>query len=159
MRQRFCGATGTVGDQAFREALGNDVLYLLPDQLIAAVSELFLRLNIHQNDLPCLVHHYHRIRSRFQQPAVSTLHLRQMRFRFLAHADVADCRRYQDPLSAFERAQHDFDGKLAAILPPCNKFDPGADLLRQRLCGATSTVGDQAFREAFGNDVLYLLPY
>ena len=78
---------------------------------------------------------------------------------FLAHADVADCRRHQDPLSAFERAQHDFDGKLAAILPPCNEFDPGADLLRQRFCGATGTVGDQAFREALGNDVCHLLPY
>ena len=57
-------------NQPFGEAVRNDVLYLLPDQLVSAVAELFLRLNIHQDDLPCLVHHHHRVRSRLQQASV-----------------------------------------------------------------------------------------
>ena len=35
-----------VGDDPFREALGNNVLHLLPDQFVAAVSELFFGLHI-----------------------------------------------------------------------------------------------------------------
>ena len=61
----------TVGDQPFRKALGNDVLDFLAEQFVAAVSELFLRLDIQQNDLAALVHHHHGIRRRFQQPAIS----------------------------------------------------------------------------------------
>ena len=157
LRQRVCRGSRTVGDQPFREALRNDVLHLLPDEFIAAVSELLLRLNIQQNDLPALVHHHHRIRSRFQQPAVPALHLRQMLFRSLAHADVADRRRHQDSFGAFQRAQHDLDRKLAAILAPPDELDPGADLLRQRVCRGSQIVGDQPFREALRNDVLDLL--
>ena len=42
--------------------------------------------------------------------AVQLLHLLQkMRFGLLAHADVADRRRHQDALGAFQRAQHDLD--------------------------------------------------
>ena len=44
-------AASAVGDQPLREALGNDVLHLLAEEFIAAVAELFLRLNIQQNDL------------------------------------------------------------------------------------------------------------
>src|SRR5216683_950077 len=51
LRQRLGRGSGTVSDQPFRKALRNDVLHLLPYQLIAAVSELFLRLNIEQDDL------------------------------------------------------------------------------------------------------------
>ncbi len=80
LRQRFRRASGTVGDQPFREALRNDVLHFLSDEFIAAVSELLLRLNIQQDDLPALVDHHHRIRSRLQQPAVPALHLHQMFF-------------------------------------------------------------------------------
>ncbi len=62
-----------VRDQPLREALRNDVLHLLPEEFVAAVSELLLRLHIQQHDLPGLVHHHHRIRSRLQQPAVPAL--------------------------------------------------------------------------------------
>ena len=42
--------------------------------------------------------------------AVQLLHLLQkMRFGLFAHGDVADRRRHQDALGAFERAQHDLD--------------------------------------------------
>ena len=34
-----------------------------------------------------------------------------------------------------------------------------ADVLRQRLGRAARTVDDQPLREAFGDDVLYLLPH
>src|ERR1700722_4753978 len=159
LRQRFCGASGAVRDQPLRKTLGNDVLQLLPYQLVAAISELFFRLNIQQNDLSRGVHHYHRIRSRFQQSAVSALHLCQMSFRFLAHADVADCRRDQNSFCAFQRTAHDLDGELAALLPPVNEFNSSADLLRQRFCGASGAVRDQPLRKTLGNDVLHLLPY
>ena len=75
LRQRVRGASRSVRDQPFREAFRNDVLHLLPDEFIAAVSELFLRLNIQQNDLPALVHHHHGIRRRLQQPAVFRIRL------------------------------------------------------------------------------------
>ncbi len=131
----FRGAQG-VRDQPFREAFRNDVLDLLPHQLVAAVAELLLRLHIEQHDLSGLVHHHHGVGRRFQQPAVAAFHLRQMLFRGLAHADVADGGRDQDAFGAFERAQHDLDGKLAAVLAPPEQLDAGADLLRQRASAA-----------------------
>ena len=118
LRQRVFRGSQTVGDQPLREALRNDVLHLLPEELVAAVAELLLRLHVQQDDLAALVHHHHRIRRRLQQPAVPALHLRQMLFRRLAHADVADRRRHQDAFGAFQRAQHDLDRKLAAVLAP-----------------------------------------
>jgi hypothetical protein len=44
--QRVRRGSKTVRDQPFREPLRNDVLHLLPYEFIAAVPELFLRLNI-----------------------------------------------------------------------------------------------------------------
>src|SRR5664280_1605745 len=88
LRQRVSRGSRTVSDQPLREALWNDVLHLLTYELIAAVSQLFLRLNIQQDDLPTLVDHHHRIRGRLQKPAVSALHLGPMLFRSLAHGDV-----------------------------------------------------------------------
>ncbi len=76
---------------------GNDVLHLLPYQFIAPVSELFLRLNIQQDNLPALVHHHHGIRSRLQQPAVPAFHLRQMLFR-----DFEFSPNYQAPVLAID---------------------------------------------------------
>src|ERR1700722_867333 len=80
-----------------------------------------------------------------------------MPFRVLAHADVADGGGHQDALGAFERAQHDLDGEIAAILPPCNEFNPRTDLLRQGVRRGSRAVGDEAFRETLWNDVLYRL--
>src|SRR6202051_1498864 len=56
LRQRVSGSSCTIGDQPFPEAFRNDVLHLLPYQLIAAVSELFLRLYIQKLDLSILIH-------------------------------------------------------------------------------------------------------
>ena len=67
---------------------------------------------------PAMVHDHHGIRSGFQQPTIAALHLCQMRFGVPAHADVADGRGDQDSFGAFERAQHDLDGKLAAVFAP-----------------------------------------
>ena len=92
-----------------------------------------------------------------RKPA-SALHLRQMLFRRLVHADVADRCRHQNSFGAFQRAQHDLDGKLGSVLPPPVELDPGTDLLRQRVSRASGSVGDQPFREALRNDVLHLLP-
>src|SRR5580692_2975804 len=81
-----------------------------------------------------------------------------MRIRGLPHADVADRRGHQNSFGTFERAQHDLDGKLAAILAPPDEFNSSADLLRQRLCRAASAVSDDPFCKPYGNDVLHLLP-
>ena len=118
LRQGFGGGAGAVGDQPFGETFRNDVLDLLPHQFVAAVAELLFRLHVQQDDFAARIHHHHGIGSGFQQPAVSALHLRQMLFRVPAHADVADGRRDQRAFRALERAQHDLDGKLAAILAP-----------------------------------------
>ena len=120
---------------------------------------MFLRLNIQQDNFAALVYHHHRVRSRFQQPAVPALHLCQMRFRILAHADVANRRRHQDSIRAFQRAQHDLNRKIAPIFSPPVELNPRADLLRQRFRRGSRTVSDQPLREALGNDVLHLLPY
>src|SRR3979411_65867 len=76
-----------------------------------------------------------------------------MPFRLLARADVADRRRHQDSLVAFQRAQHQLDRKLAAILPPPGEFEAHADLLRQRGLRGSKTVGEQPLGKAFRNDV------
>ena len=159
LRQRLGRGAGAVGDDAFGEAFGDDVLDLLPDQFVAAVAELFFRLHIEQDDLSGYVHHHHGVGSGFQQAAVPAFHLRQMGFRVLAHADVADRRGHQNSFGTFERAQHDLDGKLGAILAPPDEFDSGADLLRQSLGRAAGAVGDDPFREALGNDVLHRLAH
>ena len=99
--QRFGGGAGAVGDQPFGETLGNDVLHFLPHQFVAAVAKLFLRLHIQQDDLSALIHHHHGVGGGFEQPAIAAFHLRQMVFRVLAHADVADRSRHQRPFGAF----------------------------------------------------------
>ena len=130
------------------EAFRDDVLDLLPEQLVAAVAELLLGLNIQQDDLAALVHHHHRVGGRLQQPAIPAFHLRQMLFRGLAHADVADRRRHQDSFGAFQRAQHDLDRKLAAVLPQGGELDAGADLLGQRSLGGAKIVRDEPLRRS-----------
>src|SRR5664280_2969431 len=79
-------------------------------------------------------------------------------FHILAHADVADGRSHQDSFGAFQRAQHDLDRKLAAILAPRDELNAGSDLLRQRLCRGSLSVRYQPLREALWNDVGDLLP-
>ena len=59
LRQRVRRSSRAVGDQPLRETLWNDVFHLLPYQLIAAVSKLFLRLQVQQHDLSVLVHYHH----------------------------------------------------------------------------------------------------
>src|SRR5580692_2963627 len=118
LRHRLRRGSRTVRDEPFRKALWNDVLHLLPNQFIAPVSKLLLRLNVQQHYVSALVNYHHRIRSRLQQSPVPALHLRQMLFRSLAHADVPDCRRDQNSFRAFQWAQHDLDRKIASILPP-----------------------------------------
>jgi hypothetical protein len=63
LRQRVGRGSGSVGDQSFRKAFGNDPGDLLAEQFIALISELFFRLHIQQDNSPILVHHHHRIRS------------------------------------------------------------------------------------------------
>ena len=61
------------------------------------------------------------------------------------------------PSALSERAQHDLDGELAAVLAPPDQLDAGADLLGQRIRGGPSAVGDQPLGEALGDDVRDLL--
>ena len=64
-------------------------LHRLPGELVAAVAELPLGLDVDQDDLAGGVDDHHRVRSGFQQPAVSALHLREMPLGRLALGDVA----------------------------------------------------------------------
>ena len=75
----------------------------------------------------------------------------------LPHRYIANCSRYQDALGTIERAQHDLDGKLAAILALADEFDAGADLLRQSFGRCARSIGDQAFRKTLRDDALYSL--
>src|SRR5450432_548169 len=157
LRQCVLGGPETIRDQPLREALWNDIGYFLPKKFVAAISELFLRLQVQQDDLPTLVDHHHRIGSRLEQPAIPGLHPRQMLFRLLADADVADRRRHQNSFGASQRTQHDLDRKFGAIPAPPDELDPGADLLRQCVLGGPKTVSDQPLREALRNNVGHLL--
>ena len=79
-----------------------------------------------------------------------------MPFGLLSDADIADRSRHQNSFGAFERAQHDFEGKFAVVFPPTDEFDSGADLLCQCVRGASRTVGDQPFGKALRNDLFTL---
>ncbi len=147
-----------VGDQPLGEALGDDVGDLLPDQLVALVAELLLGLQVEQDDVAGLVDHDHRVRRRLEQPPVAALHLGEVPLRRLAHGDVADGGRHQDPLGALERAEHDLDRELGAVLAPGRELDPGADPLGQGVGRGAKVVGDQPLGEALGDDVGDLLP-
>ena len=136
------------------EAFGNDGLHLLPDKLVAAVPELVLRLEVHEDDLPALIHQHHRVRSRLQETAVAGFQLRQMSRGLPAHADVADRRRHHDSIGAVHGAQHDLDRELASIFPSPGQLDPGTDLLRQRLRRSPRAIRDQPLGETLWNDVL-----
>ncbi len=152
LHQRLGVAAGVVGDEPLGEAFGNDGRDLLPQEFVAHIAELPLRLDIHQHDVAAPVHHDHRIRRRLEQTAILAFHLRQMTIGGFAHGDVADRRRHQDALGAFERAEHELDRKLAAVLAPPDQFQPRADLLHQRLGVAAGVVGDEPLGEAFRND-------
>ena len=128
-----------------------------PSSSSRRIAELLLGLKIENDDLAALVDHHHRVRRRFEEPAVAALHLRQMLLGRLAHADVADRRGHQDAFGAFQRAQHDLDRKRAAVLAPRGQLDAGADLLRQGLGRGACAVRDQPLGEADGDDVGDLL--
>ena len=127
---------------------GNDVRDLLPDELVAAVAELLLGLEVEQDDLAGLVDDDDRVRGRLEQPAVASLHVGQVQLGRLADADVADGRRDEDALGALERAEHDLDREGAAVLAPAGELDPGPDLLGQGVLGGAQVVGEQPLGEA-----------
>ena len=52
LRQRLGGGAAAVGDQPLGEALRDDAGHLLPEQLVAAVAELLLGLQVQEHDLP-----------------------------------------------------------------------------------------------------------
>ena len=89
--QRFSRSADSVGNQPFRKALWNDALYMLPREFVAVVSELLLRLNVEQNNLPALVYHHHRVRSCLEQSPVPVLRPRQIFLRLLDLTDVGVC--------------------------------------------------------------------
>ncbi len=138
----FRGAK-TVFDQSIGEAVRNDSGDLLAQELVAAESELPLRLKIQEDDFPGLVHHHHGIRSCLQEPAIPRLHLREMLFRFLANADVADRRCHQNStFGTGQRTEHDLYGELTAVLAPARQLDACPNSLRQRLLVGSKIVRD-----------------
>ncbi len=153
--QRILGRTQRVRDQPLGKAERNDVGDLPADQLVATVAELALRLDVQQHDVAVLAHDHHRIGRRLQQPAIARLHLGQPGLGGLPDADVADRRGHQHAVAAFQRTQHDLDGKRAAVLAAAGagKFDARADLLGQCLGGRAGAVGKQALGKALGDDV------
>src|ERR1700733_4007185 len=87
--QRFRGGARIVSDQPLREAFWDNVLHLLPNEFITPVSEPLLCLHIQQDDFAGLVHYHHSIWGSLQETAIPGLHLRQVLFRTLAHAEIA----------------------------------------------------------------------
>ena len=84
---------------------------------------------------------------------------REMALSSFANTDVANRRRHQNAFRAFERTQHELDGKLASILASSGEFNSRtADLLRSRIFRRSKIISDQPFREPHRNDVHYLAP-
>lgn len=69
-----------VGDEPLGEALRDDVRHRLAHQLVAAVAELALGLDVQQDDLPDLVDHYHRVGGGLKQATIAALRLREVLF-------------------------------------------------------------------------------
>ena len=72
--QRIGLAARGVGDQPLGEARRDDVRDLLAQQLVAAIAELLLGLDVQKNNLACLVDDNHGIGRRFEQLAVLVFH-------------------------------------------------------------------------------------
>ena len=128
-----------------------------PDQLVAAVAELLLGLEVQQDDLAGLVDHDHRVGSRLEQAAVAPP--------IWARCCSAALRTLMSRIAAVTRMPSALSSGLSMIsmgnsLPSLRrpKLDPGADLLRQGLGGGAQVVGDQPLGEALGNDVGDLWP-
>ena len=68
--QGVLGRAQVVGDQPLGEALRDDVRDLLAEELVAAVAELLLGLDVEQDDLAGLVDDDHRVRRRLEQAAI-----------------------------------------------------------------------------------------
>ena len=83
---------------------------------------------------------------------------REVRVRGLASADVPDRGGHQDAVGALERAEHDLDRELGAVLAQGDELDAGPDLLGQRIGRRAQVVGDQPLGEALRDDVGDLLP-
>jgi hypothetical protein len=115
------------------------VTMLLPNQFIATVAELFLRLHVQQDDVPTRIHHHHGVGSRFQQSPVPALHPRQMGFRVFAHADVADRRRIKIPsalssglsMSSMGNSPPSLRRPMSSIPVPIGRCRPKAVLMQE----------------------------
>src|ERR1700722_2239392 len=158
LSQGFGRGARAICDNAFGEAFRNEVFYFLADQFVAAVAELFFGLNVEKNDFSCLVDDYHRVRSCFEKPAVSALHLREVLLGILADGDVANCSGNQDAFGAFHWAQHDLDGEITPVFASSHELNSGADLLGQSFGCGSRAIRDQAFGETLRNNVLNFLP-
>jgi hypothetical protein len=76
-------------EQAFREALRNDIFDVLAQEFVPPVSELLFRLKIQEDDFSSRVYDDHRVRSCFQQASVSCFHLDNVFFGRFAHGNIA----------------------------------------------------------------------
>ena len=122
----------------------DDFRDFLSYKFVPGVSEPLLRRTFRRTISSALVNHHHGIRSRFQKPTIARLGLCQLPFCVFAHTDIADCGGHQNTPGTIERAQHDLDGKLAAVLSPPREFEPlfrfAAPGHLPRMCGQRSTV-------------------
>jgi hypothetical protein len=108
------GAPDVVGAAAHvarPEAVGNEQLDRLPQQLVARVAEELLGLAVDQDDLPLPVGDHHGVRGRLQEVLEAGLGPAPL-------GDVADHLGDEHAAGARERAQGDLDRELAAVPSP-----------------------------------------
>ena len=130
-----------VGEAVLRvvaaEALGDEHLHGLAEELVPAIAEQSLRLRVHQDDPSRALDDDHRVGSRLQEPAELPLDL-------LAVRDVADDARDDHPVPSLERGEADLGRELAAVLAAAGEVQAHAHRARPRVhdvAGAVPLVG------------------
>ncbi len=71
MGQGVLGRAQVVGNQSLGEALGDQIGHGLTEQLIAAIAELLLGLDVEQDDDAILVDDDHRVGRGLEEPPVA----------------------------------------------------------------------------------------
>src|SRR5205814_1536550 len=124
-----------VGEAVLRvvaaEALGDEHLHGLAEELVPAIAEQSLRLRVHQDDPSRALDHDHRVGSRLQEPAELPLDL-------LAVRDVADDARDDHPVPSLERGEADLGRELAAVLAAAGVASDGRSRVPARAAGGGS---------------------
>ena len=132
-RLRIGDVTVAVLDMALADALREQQLDLLAEQLAAVVLEERLGLAVDEHDRSGGIDYDHRVGCRLQQRREPLLALAPDRVGADAGGDVAHEGGREPAVLGLERTQGDVDRKLGPVLAPARELEPGAHGARARV--------------------------